>query len=123
MIEVRGMMAKPVILGREEKSSNIRMEGWAIWAAMRRAAGEPCEIHTDSQFWINVITKWMKNWKNQEWQKKNGEEIVNLDIVKKLDELYNPKTVELVWVQGHAGTRYNELADKWAKKARKGATL
>lgn len=122
VIEVRGEEAKPVILGREAESSNIRMEGWAIWAAMRRAAGEPCEIHTDSEFWVNVITKWMGGWKEQGWKKKSGK-IANLDIVKKLDELYDPGKVELVWVQSHVGTELNEMADEWAKQARKGVTL
>ena len=122
VIEVRGGEAKPVILGREAQSSNIRMEGLAIWAAMRRAGGKPCEIHTDSQFWINVITKWMAGWKRRDWQKKEGE-IANLDIVKKLDELYDPDTVELIWVRGHMGTELNEMADMWAKRARRGEEL
>ena len=48
---------KPVALGSETgESTNIRMEGQAIIAAMKLAEGEPCEIHTDSEFWINVIT-------------------------------------------------------------------
>ena len=37
VIEVRDGVGKPVILGREKQSSNIRMEGFALIAAMRRA--------------------------------------------------------------------------------------
>ena len=122
VIEVRGSEAKPVILGREEKSSNIRMEGWAIISALKRAGGEECEIHTDSEFWINVMTKWMNGWAANDWKKKRGE-IKNLDIVKKLYEVYDPEQVELIWVQGHVGTELNEMADEWANKARKGANL
>ena len=124
VIEVQGKVGKPVILGSEVKSSNIRMEGWAIVAAMRRAlvAGESCEIHTDSEFWVNVITKWMKGWAAAGWKKKRGA-IANLDIVKKVYELYDPQKVNLVWVKGHAGTKYNEMADEWANKARNGAKL
>lgn len=122
VIEVRGDVAKPVILGREEKSSNIRMEGWAIWAAMRRANGEPCEIHTDSKFWIDLLTQWAPGWEARGWRKKDGE-IANLDIVKKAYGLYNPRTVDLIWVKGHDGIKLNEMADKWANKARKGAKL
>ena len=122
VIEVRKGVAKPVILGREKRSSNIRMEGWAIVAALKRAGGEPCEIHTDSRFWIDVIKKWMPGWKRAGWKKKNGE-IANLDIVIRLDRLYDARTVNLVWVKGHAGAKYNEMADEWAREARRGRKL
>lgn len=124
VIEVRDGVGKPVILGSERESSNIRMEGWALVAGMKRAltAGELCEIHTDSEFWVNVITKWMEGWEAKDWKKSRGE-IKNLDIVKKLYELYDPKMIKLVWVKGHAGTEFNEMADEWANKARLGEKL
>ncbi len=122
VIEVRGEVAKPVMLGSEKKSSNIRMEGWAILMAMRRTGAEKCEIHTDSQFWINVITKWMNGWAKMGWRKGKGE-IKNLDIVKKIYEVYDPERMDLVWVRGHVGTKYNEMADEWAKRARAGEKL
>ena len=53
---------KPVVLGREDNSTNIRMEGKAMIAAIKYADGEPCEIHSDSEFWINVLTKWAPGW-------------------------------------------------------------
>ncbi len=122
VIEARGEEAKPVILGSEKESSNIRMEGMAILAAMRRTGTKECEIHTDSQFWINVITKWMEGWAKNNWKKKNGE-IKNLDIVQKIYEIYEPERMELVWVRGHVGTKYNEMADEWANRARAGEKL
>lgn len=110
---------KPVVLGGEKNSTNIRMEGLAMIAAITAAAGEPVEIHSDSEFWINVVTKWAPGWARNGWKKKNGE-IKNLDIVQKLYQLYQDNPVELVWVKGHAGTEMNELADEWANRARKG---
>lgn len=113
---------EPVALGREGDSTNIRMEGSALIAAMEYANGEPCVIKTDSEFWINVLTKWAMGWEMRGWTKKSGP-IKNLDLVQKAYELYCEGDVELVWVKGHVGTEMNELADKWARKARKGATL
>lgn len=110
---------KPVMLGGEEKSTNIRMEGLALIAAIEYAAGEACEIHSDSEFWINVVKKWASGWARNGWKKKSGE-IKNLDIVQKLYQLYKENPVELVWVRGHAGTECNELADEWANRARGG---
>lgn len=98
------------------------MEGLALIAAMEYAADEGCEIHSDSEFWINVLTKWAKGWEVRGWRKSRGE-IANLDIVKKLYGLYCRYPVELVWVRGHVGTELNEMADEWANKARKGATI
>lgn len=114
---------QPHILGSEEgDTTNIRMEGKAIVAALKDAAGEECEICTDSEFWINVITKWAPGWEAKGWKKKNGE-IKNLDIVQEVFPLYQASKATLTWVRGHAGTEGNELADEWANKAREGKRL
>lgn len=108
---------KMVRCGYESNSTNIRMEGWAMIAAIEYAGDEGCEIHSDSQFWINVLTKWADKWQQRGWKKSRGE-IENLEIVKKLYGLYHQYPVKLIWVRGHVGTEMNELADEWAKKAR-----
>ena len=122
VIEMVNGSAKPVILGNEKNSTNIRMEGKAMIAAIEYANGRECEIHSDSEFWINVLTKWASGWKKNGWKKKTGE-IKNLELVKELYELYEANPVKLIWVRGHVGTELNEMADEWANKARKGATL
>jgi ribonuclease HI len=111
---------KPVMLGGEPSgkiTTNIRMEGFAIIAALEHASGEACKIYSDSEFWINVITKWSINWEKQGWQKKGGE-IKNLDIVQAVCALYRKSQAELIWVRGHADDKGNELADHWANEAR-----
>ncbi|MBR1795671.1 MAG: ribonuclease H [Candidatus Saccharibacteria bacterium] len=114
---------KPVALGSEKESTNIRMEVMALIAAMKYANGEPCTIYTDSEFWKNVLTKWAEKWELYDWTKKNGDEIKNLELVQEAYGLYKQGNVNLVWTKAHVGTRENELADVWANKARKGATL
>ncbi len=113
---------RPVCLGGEADTTNIRMEGNALIEAIRYAGGEECQIHTDSEFWINVLTKWAKGWERRGWRKASGE-IKNLDLVKKLYDLYNGSKAELVWVRGHVGTELNEMADEWANKARTGVRI
>jgi len=108
---------QPYIAGHEMNSTNIRMEGQALIAAMKDAAGEECEIFTDSEFWINVITKWAPGWEAKDWKKKGGE-IKNLEIVKEAYELYQNSQAILTWVRGHEGDPGNELADEWANTAR-----
>lgn len=111
---------KPAVLGTEPsgaETTNIRMEGFAIMAALKDAAGQPCQIHTDSEFWINVITKWSLAWEANGWRKKGGQ-IKNLDIVQEVCPLYRKSQAKLIWVRGHNNDKGNELADEWANKAR-----
>ena len=113
---------KPVALGSEDgATTNIRMEGRALIAAMKLADGARCEIYTDSEFWINVLTKWAPGWQAKGWSKKGG--IKNLDLVQEAFLLYLNSQARLVWVRGHNGDEGNELADEWANKARAGERL
>lgn len=114
---------QPYLIGSEEGSTtNIRMEGKAILAALRDANGDKCEIFTDSEFWINVITKWAPGWEAKGW-KKSGGEIKNLDIVQEVYPLYKESDATLTWVRGHEGDVGNEMADEWANKARERAEV
>lgn len=108
---------QPAVLGGDRDSTNIRMEGRAIIAALKDADGAECQIFTDSEFWINVITKWSLAWEKNGWKKKGGE-IKNLDLVQEVCPLYRQSNATLVWVRGHVGDPGNELADEWANKAR-----
>lgn len=110
---------QPWLIGGEDESvetTNIRMEGMALLAALKDAAGQECQIYSDSEFWINVLTKWAMGWAANGWTKKGG--IKNLDIVRPLYEAYRNSQAELVWTRGHIGTELNELADEYANKAR-----
>jgi ribonuclease HI len=98
------------------------MEGKALTAALKDAAGEKCVIITDSEFWMNVLTKWAPAWERNGWRKKGGE-IKNLDIVREIYPLYKSSQATLQWTRGHVGTHGNELADEWANKARLGISL
>lgn len=112
---------KPAVLGSElsgAATTNIRMEGFALIAALKDSKGEPCEIYTDSEFWINVITKWGPAWAANGWKKKSGP-IMNLDIVQEVCPLYQRSQATLIWVRGHNNEPGNELADHWANEARK----
>ena len=133
---------QPVVLGSEEQSTNIRMEAHALIAAIKHATttGKPYEIHTDSEFWINVVTKWAPGWETKGWHKKirknydgtlmsgeaerePGDDIANFDLVRELYDLYCTHQPHLKWIRGHIGTQGNELADQWANRARAGEKL
>ncbi|MDO4752988.1 MAG: ribonuclease H [Candidatus Saccharibacteria bacterium] len=107
----------PAKLGNAKHTTNIQMEGTALKEAIKYAGNEGCEIHTDSEFWVNVLTKWAPSWEKNNWKKKSGP-IKNLELVQELYKLYQENNVKLIWTRGHVGTELNELADTWATKAR-----
>lgn len=109
---------QPAVLGGEDQTTNIRMEGQAIIAALKDAAGKPCQIYSDSEFWIKVITEWSLPWEANGWKKKGGP-IKNIDIVQEACPLYRASKAELIWVRGHNLDPGNELADEWANEARR----
>jgi ribonuclease HI len=117
------LRGEPVALGGEDFSTNIRMEGMALAAAIKHGAGsgEEYKIWTDSEFWVNVLTKWAPTWEKNGWQKRGG--IKNLELVKELYGLYTAEKPRIEWTRGHVGTRGNELADEWANRARLGARI
>ena len=108
---------QPVLSGSDKDTTNIRMEGTAILNAIKLAADEPVEIHTDSEFWINVLERWAPTWEKNGWKKKSGP-IKNLDLVQELYNIYTKSRVKLVWEKAHVGTELNELADLTAKSSR-----
>lgn len=118
---------QPYLVGSEpadsavsnRQTTNIRMEGFALMTALIDADGRPCRITTDSQFWLNVLTKWASGWQAKGWPDK----IKNRDIVIKLYELYQASQADLQWTRAHVGTTYNEMADTWANLARKAGVV
>ena len=113
---------EPVRVGREKESTNIRMEGAALIAAMEFSGEEGAEITTDSQFWVTEMTKWAESWERNGWKKKGGE-IKNLEMVREAWKLYRKYPVKLIWTRGHVGTEMNEKADELANRAREGFSL
>lgn len=109
-----------VASGAAADTTNIRMEGFALGAAIKVGdeSGEPYKIMTDSQFWCNVLTKWAPGWEAKGWKKSTKGEIQNLDLVQKLYTLYKKANPRIEWTRGHVGDIGNEAADEAANQAR-----
>ncbi|GAA4154421.1 ribonuclease HI family protein [Gryllotalpicola daejeonensis] len=78
-------------------------------------AGEPLKVLCDSQYVINTVTKWIPGWKRKGWRKADGKPVMNVELVKRLDELVTGRQVVFEWVKGHAGHELNEAADLRAR--------
>lgn len=95
------------------KASNQVAELFAVLALLRAVPRERALlVRTDSQFTINVATKWMAGWKRRNWVKADGQPVANLALIKELDLALTGRDVRFEWVRGHNGDRMNEIADR-----------
>lgn len=99
--------------------TNNRGELQAVLDLLEQTAATDEELHVlcDSQYVINVITRWMAGWKRKGWKKADGKPVLNQDLVKALDEAMTGRRVTFEWVKGHAGHELNEAADQRARAA------
>jgi ribonuclease HI len=74
-------------------------------------------VYCDSSYVINSITKWMPGWKRRGWRKGDGKPVLNVEIMKALDEAMSGRRVRFEWVKGHSGHELNEAADRLANAA------
>ena len=95
------------------------MELTAVIEALS-ALKKECNItlYTDSRYVMDGITKWLPNWKNNNWKTANKKsEVKNIDLWQKLDSLIKGHEIRWVWVKGHNGHPENERVDKLAREA------
>jgi len=80
-------------------------------------ADEDLHILADSQYAINVISKWSPGWKKRGWVKADKKPIKNLELIQEIDRAMQGRTVTFEWVKGHAGHPLNERADDAARSS------
>ena len=99
------------------KGTNNLGELTAILRLLEATAetGEELHILADSQYAINVVSKWRLGWKKRGWTKANKKPIKNLELIQEIDRAMEGRRVTFEWVKGHAGHRMNERADDLAR--------
>ena len=103
--------------GGEAVSTNNRMELMAAIAALE-ALKRPCrvELHTDSVYLRDGISKWIHGWKRNGWKTADKKPVKNAELWQRLDEARKIHQVDWRWVKGHAGHTENERADELARE-------
>lgn len=113
MVVTHGMSVIELRSGAVEVSTNNRMELRAVIEAMKyfveQNAAREIEIISDSEYVVKGVNEYMENWRKREWRK-----VKNLDMWQQIDILWLPHRMKLTWIKGHAGHRFNELADELA---------
>ena len=104
--------------GHAPATTNNRMELSAVIEALN-ALKSPCEVqlHTDSKYVIDGITKWIFGWQKNGWKNAAKQPVLNIDLWQALLIAARPHKISWHWVKGHAGHPENERADKLASDA------
>ncbi|MFC8347541.1 ribonuclease H [Streptomyces sp. NPDC057280] len=79
----------------------------------------PLEIRMDSQYAMKAVTTWLPGWKRNGWKTAAGKPVANQELVVRIDELLDGRTVDFRYVPAHQvdGDRLNDFADRAASQA------
>ena len=102
--------------GGEAHTTNNRMELMAAIMALE-SLKRPCpvEMHVDSQYVKDGITKWIHGWKRNGWKTADRKPVKNAELWQRLEAALGLHEVTWKWVKGHAGHDDNERADELAR--------
>ena len=103
--------------GGEALTTNNRMELTAAIEALN-ALKRPCavEMHVDSVYVKDGITKWIHGWKRNGWKTADKKPVKNVELWQALDAAIQRHQISWHWVKGHVGHPENERADELARQ-------
>jgi ribonuclease HI len=104
------------LCGGEALTTNNRMELMAAIMALE-SLKRPCpvEMHVDSQYVKDGITKWIHGWKRNGWKTADRKPVKNAELWQRLEAALGRHDITWKWVKGHAGHDDNERADELAR--------
>ena len=72
-------------------------------------------VYSDSNYCVQTFNEWMFNWARNGWVKSDKKIPENLDLIQAYYDWYQKGyRIDLRKVKGHAGNKWNELADQLA---------
>lgn len=103
--------------GGETPTTNNRMELMAAISALE-ALKKPSdvELHTDSIYLRDGITKWIHGWRRNGWKTADKKPVKNTELWQRLQVAQAGHTIEWRWVKGHSEHVENDRADELARE-------
>ena len=104
--------------GYDSDPTNNMMELGAVIAGLEYMLNHPelgktVEIVSDSEYVVLGASERLDKWKAKNWKCSTGP-VKNLPLWKCIDEAKLLLNITWTWVRGHAGNKFNELADQAA---------
>jgi len=103
--------------GGEKNTTNNRMELQAVIEAFKYISElkevKEVVVYADSNYVLNGITSWIRNWEKNGWRTASKKQVINQDLWKELDILVKNCKSKISWqkVKGHSGHEYNDRVD------------
>ena len=96
--------------GGFKMTTNNRMELYGVLKGLNsiRDASRVL-VKSDSKYVVYGISRWIRKWVRTDYDGKK-----NRDLWEGIWRMMNYHTVSSVWVKGHNGNKYNEIADSLA---------
>jgi ribonuclease HI len=106
--------------GGEPHTTNNRMELLAAISALE-ALKKPSrvELHTDSIYLRDGISKWIHGWQRNGWKTADKKPVKNAELWQRLLQAKAPHEVDWHWVKGHSEHVENDRADELAREGMK----
>ena len=107
------------ISGFEASTTNNRMELRAVIESLKIIKDQKFNIviYTDSKYVQQGMLEWIDSWKKNGWKNSKKQPVKNIDLWQELDRLNCQFHIKWMWVKGHNGNEYNEIADILAREA------
>ncbi|MDQ3245502.1 MAG: ribonuclease HI [Pseudomonadota bacterium] len=112
---IRSGAREKEVVGGEPLTTNNRMELMAAIEALN-ALKRSCrvDLHTDSNYVKDGITKWIHGWRRNGWRTADRKPVKNAELWQALLEAVTPHRVDWHWVKGHSGHPENDRVDALA---------
>lgn len=104
----------------ERGATNNKMELTAVIRGLETIGEEfgylnKIQLISDSKYFLDAVNKkWLNSWHKNNWKKKDGQQIANLDLWKKIWNLLNlfEDNINFTWTKGHDRNEGNIEVDK-----------
>ncbi|KAA6394755.1 MAG: putative ribonuclease HI [Streblomastix strix] len=108
---------KQIKKGCAKHTTNNRMELMACVNGLEFIENNcSAEVYTDSEYVQNGITRYIYNWKRNNWKTQLNFDISNKDLWIRLDKARSTRDVSFEHITGHCGDQYNEEANQIAQQ-------
>lgn len=100
------------------KTDSLRMEILAAVHALESfAERSDLHLHTDSSILIDIATRDLELWASLGWKRASGRDVLNLDLLLRLQAQLAKHSVRFSWVKAHAFNSLNERCDQLCRAA------
>ena len=104
--------------GRDENTTNNRMELKAVIEALKFfTTNSKLTIHTDSKYVMDGASRWIINWKKNNWKTASKNPVKNKELWERLDQLNYLKKIKWKWVKAHDTNKLNNEVDLLARQS------